>query len=211
MSLGSAKLISLDRARDGYREIDNHKVEFKIRGARDLYQLVLAGQDPKAMRRQAVLKAAPTLKSLIKRYLERQAGEVRKSTYSDIARHLTKHAQSLHDFPIAKIAKADIATCLASLKPDNRFHNATGATLRNRVRTSLSGFFAWAVEEGILEDNPVSGTNSAKERPRDRVLSVAELQLIWNALDENSDYCAIMKLLMLTGQRAGEIAGLRRS
>ena len=211
MSLGSAKLISLDRARDGYREIDNHKVEFKIRGARDLYQLVLEGQDPKAMRRQAVLKTAQTFESLMKKYLERQVSEVRKSTYRDIARHLTKHAQCLHDLPIAKIAKADIATCLTSLKPDARFHNATGATLRNRVRTSLSGFFAWAVGEGILETNPVSGTNSAKEPTRDRVLNAAELQLIWKALDESNDYGVIMKLLMLTGQRAGEIAGLRRS
>lgn len=212
MPLGSAKLISLERARNGYREIDDkHKVEFKIRGARDLYQLVRDGQDPKAMHRQAVLKAAQTFGALVKTYLERQRCEVRKSTYKDVERHLTKHARSLNDLPIEKITKADIAACLTSIKPDERFHNASGAALRNRARASLSGFFAWVVGEGILETNPVVGTNSAKETSRDRVLDYNELRLIWNALDDETDYGVIMKLLMLTGQRAGEIAGLRRS
>jgi integrase len=42
---------------------------------------------------------------------------------------------------------------------------------------------------------------------RDRVLSAAELAEFWNALTDD-DYGAIVKLLMLTGQRREEIGGL---
>jgi integrase len=53
----------------------------------------------------------------------------------------------------------------------------------------------------------VVNTNRREEKTRDRVLSDAELRTVWRAL-EDDDYGMVVKLLMLTGQRAGEIAGL---
>ena len=49
-----------------------------------------------------------------------------------------------------------------------------------------------------------------EEQSRERVLTPNELRLIWNNLEDN-DYGAIIKLVALTGQRPGEIAGLRWS
>ena len=48
-------------------------------------------------------------------------------------------------------------------------------------------------------------------KSRDRVLSDQELREIWFALDDDSDYSAILKMLILTAQRASEIADLRWS
>jgi integrase len=70
--------------------------------------------------------------------------------------------------------------------------------------------FSWAIGEGVAGVNPVSGTNRNEENSRDRVLSPSELRAIWLALPAN-DYAPIVKLLMLTGQRASEIAELRWS
>jgi hypothetical protein len=56
--------------------------------------------------------------------------------------------------------------------------------------------------------NPVINTNRREEKPRDRVLSDAELTTIWQA-SRDDDFGVITKLLVLTGQRANEIAGLR--
>jgi integrase len=67
-----------------------------------------------------------------------------------------------------------------------------------------------AMGEGLAAANPVINTSRRKEETRDRVLSGTELRTIWQALD-NDDYGVIVKLLMLTGQRANEIAGLRWS
>jgi integrase len=66
------------------------------------------------------------------------------------------------------------------------------------------------IGEGIRlpEGNVVSYTNTREEKSRDRVLSDIELKAIWEACRD--DHCgAIIKLLMLTGQRANEIQALR--
>ena len=86
-----------------------------------------------------------------------------------------------------------------------------GPVAADRGRSTLSAFFGWAIGEGVVEVNPVVGTNKAsKGVSRERVLSDAEFVAIWNAAPA-SDYGRIVELLMLTGQRRDEIAGLRLS
>jgi integrase len=74
----------------------------------------------------------------------------------------------------------------------------------------MGAFFAWAMREGLADENPVIGTNNPEEgiTPRDRVLTDAELRAIWNACQDD-DFGRIVKLLMLTGCRRDEIGGLR--
>ena len=79
---------------------------------------------------------------------------------------------------------------------------------RNRVRASLSAMFTWGIKEGLVLANPVTLTNKRQEKSRDRVLVDAELRCIWRALADNQ-YGTIIKLLVLTAQRANEIAALR--
>jgi integrase len=87
-----------------------------------------------------------------------------------------------------------------------------GPVSADRARAALSTFFAWAIGEGLCETNPVVGTNKHfdGERSRDRVLTDRELAVIWQALPD-SDYGAIVRLLILTGQRREEIGALRWS
>ncbi|MGB9389800.1 MAG: tyrosine-type recombinase/integrase, partial [Xanthobacteraceae bacterium] len=106
--------------------------------------------------------------------------------------------------PIAAISQRNIANLLNAIAKD------AGDVTANRVRGSLCALFGWAMREGIRlpEGNVAALTNKREEKSRDRVLSDSELRTIWNAcLDD--DYGAILKLLTLTGQRAGEIAELR--
>jgi integrase len=65
------------------------------------------------------------------------------------------------------------------------------------------------MQRAHADHNPVIGTEKNKELSRDRVLTPSELRLIWNALGTDQ-YGAIVKLLMLTGQRESEIGRLRR-
>jgi integrase len=114
-----------------------------------------------------------------------------------------KHAHTLHRLLLPKIQQADIASVLRAIRLKH-------PTTANRVRSTLASFFGWAISEGMVASNPVTGTKATKEKTRERVLGDAELRLIWNALPDNH-YGSILKLLALTGQRAGEIAGLRWS
>ena len=120
-------------------------------------------------------------------------------------RHLLSHAKRLHGLQMVRIDRRNIATLLTAVATER------GPTEGNHVRASLSAFFAWAMREGLVEANPVIGTNRATENgSRDRVLSENELRSIWNALADD-DYGTIVRLLALTGQRREEIGGLRRS
>src|SRR5262249_13617568 len=87
----------------------------------------------------------------------------------------------------------------------------SGPVARNRVRSSLSAFFAFAIREGLAETNPVVGTGKASEgNGRDRVLSEGELRSILAALGED-EFSQIVRLLVLTAQRRTEIGSLRWS
>jgi integrase len=85
---------------------------------------------------------------------------------------------------------------------------------RNRVRSSLSAFFAWAVTEGLLDTNPVAGTAKLDEGgSRERTLTQPELAELWSALaaEPNPQFADIVRLLILTGQRREEVGSLRWS
>jgi integrase len=84
-----------------------------------------------------------------------------------------------------------------------------GPVARNRVRSALSGFFAWAITEGLLEANPVQGTAKANEGSgRERVLTQDELRKLWHSLGDDA-FSNIVRLLLLTGQRRNEIGHLQ--
>lgn len=175
------------------------------REAKRLVGLVATGVDPQAEKTSARLAAADTFEAHLERYLKHKHAALKPRAYEEVERHLHKHAKPLHRLSLIEIDRRTIAARLGEIE------TASGAVARNRVRSSLSAFFNWAVREGLIEANPVSGTGKAPENgSRERVLTDAELTEIWNALAPG-DYGDIIRLLILTGQRREEIGGLRWS
>jgi integrase len=66
------------------------------------------------------------------------------------------------------------------------------------------------MSEGYIDRNPLIGRDTFSEKSRDLVLTDDELRVIWNE-SGNDYYGSIIKLLMLNGQRADEMASLARS
>jgi integrase len=172
--------------------------------AERLHARVKLGEDPASDKADARAGAAKTFRAVATEYLDYQRARLRPRSYPDLERHLIKHAKTLHELQLAKITRGDIAPVIAAVAKNS------GAVTANRVRTSLSGFFAWCMEQGHTEINPVIGTARNKERSRERVLLPAELRVIWKALDHDH-FGSILKLLALTGQREDEMAALRWS
>lgn len=169
--------------------------------AEKLYARVKLGHDPAGDKAEARARAADTFEAAADNFLAIKKAELRPRSYPDVERHIRTYAKALHRLNVAKVTRADIAACLASVRKNS------GAVTANCVRASLSTFFAWCMGEGLRDDNPVIGTNRTEEKPRRRVLEPWELRLVWNSLGA-SDYGDIIRLLMLTGQRAAEIAHL---
>jgi integrase len=171
--------------------------------AEDLHAKVHLHGDPAIERRKNRVEAGNTFGKLVEQYLAFKKRELRPRSFVEVRRHLETNARQLHELSLASIDQSAIARRLNAIA-DN------GAVTANRTRASLSAMFVWAMGEGLAASNPVANTNRREERPRDRVLSETELRTIWHALEED-DFGTIVKLLILTGQRKGEIAGLRWS
>jgi integrase len=189
VTLGSAAGMPLKQAR-----IEAGRI---VSGARD-------GKDILAEREAAKAKAADTLLALISIYLQRRAKpRQRPRTYAATEHYLLKRWAPLHDRPLDSITRRDIATRLEEIRVGH------GPIAANRARTHLNAAFIWAMRQGLLEANPVIGTEApAEERRRDRVLSAAELAAVWNAAGDAGGFGIVVKLLMLTGQRREEVAGM---
>lgn len=80
----------------------------------------------------------------------------------------------------------------------------------NRLRAHLNTLFNWAKGRDIVQVNPLDGIKPpAPETPRDRVLTDDELRLFWRACDDlGQPFGPLFKLMLLTGQRRGEVGGM---
>lgn len=164
---------------------------------------VRLGNDPAAVKAAKQVRASETFGAIAKDYLARRRGQVRASTLSEIERHLQRNLAPLHDMPLAVIDRRTIANQLA------RITSTAGPVQSNRTRSTLSAFLNWAAREGLIETNAAAFTNKNVEKSRERTLTSGELAAIWRALPVESDYGDILKLLILTGLRASEVADLR--
>lgn len=82
----------------------------------------------------------------------------------------------------------------------------------NRTLAALRRMFNWSVERGLIASAPTAGvTPPAQEVTRDRVLTDDETKWLWAAASEiGYPFGTIVKLLMVTGQRRSEVAGMSR-
>ena len=173
--------------------------------AKDLLAAVRLGRDVAGEKLEQRAKLAETFAAFLPRYLGWQRGRLKPRSYEEVERHLLTHAKPFHGRSIDHIDRRAVAARIAEIA------EKSGPGAANGVRRSLSAYFAWLLREGLLEANPVLHTNAAGIlAARERVLDDAELAAIWRNL-EDDQYGSIVKLLMLTGARREEMAGLRWS
>lgn len=174
--------------------------------ARDLLAKIRLGGDPASEKAQARVRSAETFGSLVKPFLlyqrDKPKNPLKPRSLKESERHLFKLCKPLHALPITAISRRTIAERLEEIARDN------GPAASNRALGTLGAFFTWAIRKGMLDTNPASLIDKAKEnRSRDRVLTDAELATVWQVLGEGR-YGTIVKLLALTGLRRGEIGDL---
>jgi integrase len=145
-----------------------------------------------------------TFGATINPYLDRKRLIMKPVTFMQVERHLRLYSKPLHHIPLADIDRRTIAQRLADIETNN------GPVARNRFRSNLSAMFGWAIKEGLIDVNPVTGTGKATETSRTRTLSPGELAQLLKSLPRN-EFGDIVRLLVLTGQRREEIGALRWS
>jgi integrase len=68
--------------------------------------------------------------------------------------------------------------------------------------------FNWAIRRGSLEINPFANLQVALSAKRERVLADDELKAVWGACEGMGTFGAIVRMLVLTGQRREEVASM---
>ena len=170
------------------------------REATRLLGVVASGVDPASER----ATPSETFAAELERYIERKRTVLRPRSLIEIERYLRVQCKSLHGMGLNEIDRRCVALVLAEIE------QRSGPVARNRARTSLSAFFSYAIQEGLIDGvNPTSGTAKADEgNGRDRVLSEAELKQVLAALGDDP-FSEIIRVLVLTGMRRNEVGGLR--
>lgn len=110
---------------------------------------------------------------------------------------------ALGNKPMPHICRADIQPIIDAIPVRRR-------GIRRAVFAYASVLFGWAAKRGDIASNPlVDMVKPEAPKSRDRVLSDPELAEIWRASEMISDpFGPFFRLLILTGQRRSEVAGM---
>jgi integrase len=180
-------------------------LEAARRRAREMAVDMDNGIDPRVAKTARIEASKTVFESVVRDYLEARQRHMKPRSLEECKRHLEKHWAPFHKLPVACIERATVAGRLRELV------KASGPVAADRARSTLRAMFAWAIGEGLCENNPVFGTNKASnDQERERALTDAELVKVWKSAPDNH-YGAIVKLCILTGARKSEIANMRWS
>ena len=185
------------------------------KAARDLAGQVARGDDPADEKRQARQRISTTLDRLLaadgeyERHLRRRHIVNVKMIMSGLRRGLAKlSARQIED-----ITRQDFVTAITAI--ENQGKPGAAEDLRKFSRTLCE----WCVARGLTTANVLAGLRRPKQTRAEKLaagnrkakaLTNSEIVAVWNACDGRGSFGSIIRLLLLTGARRGEIAKLTR-
>ena len=192
--LGSCDAISLAAAREATKAILGD---------------VAKGGDPAADRKEAALRAgrkaahdALTLEALLEQWDALHLADRRERYRAEAVRAIKfAFAQSLKA-PAADLSRSAVVRVLDGLARDGKQAMASRTAAYGRAA------YQWAVKRGSLGANPFAHLPQAPLARRERVLTDEELRAVWRATEEPGPFNAIVRMLIVTGQRREEAAGM---
>lgn len=195
-NLGQYPDVSLEKAREKFDEAK---------------KMVKNGIDPLTVEDQKKdeLRKAPTVAKLIEEYIEKHAKPTKRSWYED-ERILNKDALVVWGKrKAADIKKRDVVLLLESI-----IDRGAPGSANNNFKI-IRKMFRFAVQRDIIEYSPCDGVVMPAPLNRgDRVLTESEIKTFWNSLDTchvSDDIKRALRLVLLTGQRPGEVIGMHTS
>jgi integrase len=192
MMLGAYPAVSLARART--LALEAKKALEEGNDPRDLFAAKDAG--------------ALTVASLCESYLEKHVRPNLRSA-ANVEQRLRKNIiPMIGSVRLADLHPRDIN---ATLDPIVKRKKPAEA---NRCYETIRAMLKWAVHRGDLDRNPMEAMErpAMQNGPRERVLSDDEIRQLWTVLPTaltQSSAQRIVRLCLITGQRVGEVAGMR--
>jgi integrase len=149
-------------------------------------------------------RAAGTIAALAETYLRSING---LRSIREIERRLRRDVLPIiGHIPLGELHRRDVTRVIDAKLVD-------APITARRVFEDVRAMVRWAVARGDLDHNPLDGLRGpAVSKPRTRVLSDDEIRAIWHGINEvRPDVARVVKFCLATGQRVGEVTGLRQS
>ena len=144
-------------------------------------------------------QTSPTWKYALESFLSECARRLKPRTAQDYGRLLKRHFR-FGDLQLEEIISPELQRRVDRL--------ADTPVEQHHAFVVLRTFFNWAHRKYYVENNPMDRMQSAfRYKPRERTLSPSELRKVWHACEDDT-FGRIVKLLILSGQRTGEIRKL---
>ncbi len=207
--IGDATAIGLAEATDRAREV--------------IADVLVHDQDPHQERLDRRLAAA-TFRDLFDAWYERHAAPRLARAQIDRCIYEFHLRNDFARTPLSEIRRTQVGQLR------DQIARASGPAASDNVLTLINRVLNWAVDEGLAESNPAARLRKAGgSRPRDRVLTHREIRCLWTALDRmdrlSGEHIAcgqpgrmlspatrsILRLMLLTGQRRGEVSQVEKS
>lgn len=175
-----------------------------------LWALFKSGKNPSLVEEAAKdeRQKAPTVAKLVQEYIERHAKRFKRSWQED-ERLLNREVVAVWGKRKAEdITKRDVTLLLESIV------DRGSPAMSNQVLKIVRKMFNFAIERDVLQNTPCLGVKAlAPNTKRERVLTDLEIKTLWNSLDSSNiamsdELRRALKLILVTAQRPGEVAGM---
>jgi integrase len=188
LTLGSVDVLTLAQARER---------------ARDELYAANKGADPATVKQSG--RRAETIGDLATLYIDKWARPRKRSWKADRNLLDRKVLPKWRHRAIVDIKRTDVRQLVEGVA------EAGAPVVANRVAALLSKMFSFALDRDLIEVSPATRIpRPGREQARDRVLSDAEIRLLWMAWDALPEpMAAFYRLRLLTAQRGGEVANMR--
>jgi integrase len=185
------------------------------------------GEDPAKDKQEA--KKEMTVAELCDLYIKQGCTTKKASTIATDKGRIERHIKPLLGRrKIGGVLRSDVKKFMSDVangktaadvktKKQGRAIVRGGKGTATRTVGLLGGIFSYAVDASLVESNPARGVKRFADKKGTRFLSQEELKRLGDALQLaerdglNSFAMAILKLLIFTGARKGEIEGIRWS
>jgi integrase len=182
-----------------------------VREARLLRQRIDRGDDPLAAREKVreaarpqpepepVKTVAAVLDDFLANHVDKKLRDARHYRYA----LLELVMPAIGKLPIYGLRRSQIATMLDGIEAQN------GVVTADRSLAYLSSAFTWyAARDDDFSPPRLKGLKRATRLSRDRVLTDDEIRAVWRASEANGTFGAVVRFLLLTGQRRGDVYGM---
>lgn len=180
---------------------------------------VARGRNPAAERKEAVVAERAkrarnrlTLRVLIDDWNRLHLAGRRPSYAAEAVRALHYAFADCLDDAAEDLDRAAVVRALDAItrRRKRKDGGIKGAAMTGRTAAYGRAAFAWAIKRSAVRLNPFADLPITKAvSKRERVLSDQELAEVWRTASEApAPYGTIVRLLILTGQRRGEVAGM---